>query len=132
MRNKIVTALAVLAFSFTLLTPAFAGGQLTNQKAYAAIAQAMGGSGNFKRLNIVGVLETQQNVAVADYSVDNLILIRAQNDAITAYAFGSGGGAYRWSGSGKATFVHYNDGNWKMIDLSAGNSVWSGLNILVK
>jgi len=124
-------ALIVVVFFLGLGNTAFAGDQLTNSKAYAGISRFMGGSANFGTLEIIGVLQLQQNVFQADYTVQGMQRRRARNDAVTAYAFGPGGESYVWSGSGSAIFVHYNDGNWRMIRLSAGSTVWTDISVAV-
>jgi hypothetical protein len=90
-------------------------GKLTNQKAKQLISELFKTQPD--NLVVIGVLELSQNVAQADVVITNLLVARPKNDAVTAYAFGPGGGSYRWSGRGKANFVHYNDGRWTLTSL---------------
>jgi len=96
-------------------------GKLTNEKANQLISQLFNKQPD--KLEVIGVMEPSQNVAQADVVITNLLIARPKNDAVTAYAFGPGGGSYLWSGSGKANFVHYNDGRWVLtrLDTEAGS-----------
>jgi hypothetical protein len=90
-------------------------GKLTNEKARQLISQLFNKQPD--KLEVIGVMEPSQNVAQADIVITNLLVARPKNDAVTAYAFGPGGGSYLWSGRGKGNFVHYNDGRWVLTSL---------------
>lgn len=85
-------------------------------------------------VEVQGVLEvSQQNIARADAVVSNVKLQLPKNDAVTAYAFGPGGGTRLWDGRAQLHFVHYNDGGWVLtrIDRDDGR-YWDGLNVVVR
>jgi tetratricopeptide (TPR) repeat protein len=102
--------------------------KLTNEKAHGAILQFMEG-GDPKELKIIGVRELpEQNAAQVDFTVTDWLLKKPQNDAVTAYVFGPGGGTFRWSGPGTAVFVHYNNGTWVLTSVSTSYGTWNNLN----
>lgn len=84
-------------------------------------------------IDVRGVVDIpQQNMARADVMVSNVTLKVPNNDAVTAYAFGPGGGTRLWSGGATAIFTHYNDGRWVMTQLiKAEGGSWDNLNVVV-
>jgi len=87
-------------------------GKLTNDAARQAVAGFFGG-GRFARLDVQGVQEfPQENSARADLYMVNFTYEAPKNDAVTAYAFGPGGGQRTYTGKASAIFAHYNDGRW--------------------
>lgn len=112
-----------------------ADGKLTNENARQAVLQFLGSGCNNPacKVNVQGVLEMpQQNMAKADVVVSNVTLNLPKNDAVTAYAFGRGGGTRLWSGGAAAIFAHYNDGRWVLTQIiKAEGGSWNNLNIVV-
>lgn len=91
-----------------------ADGTLTNPHARQLISEAFNKQPD--KLEVIGVFE-QQNMAQADVVITNLFVSRPKNDAVTAYAFGPGGGSYLWSGRATANFKRYNDGKWVLVNV---------------
>ena len=121
---------AVFAVGFVLSTGVLAD-NLTNGKVHGAVWQFMNGAA--KDLQVVGVREIpQQNAAEADLVIKDWKLERPKNDAVTAYAFGPGGGSFLWSGRGTAGLVRYNDGTWVLKSIVIQPSTWNNLNIVVR
>jgi hypothetical protein len=115
--------------------PAFAADKLTNSSARQALLQFFNCASKNPpcTIEVLGVLEVpQQNTARADVTVLNVTLKVAENDAVTAYAFGRGGGTRLWSGAATAFFSHYNDGRWVLTQIvKAEGGSWEHLNIVV-
>ncbi len=121
-------ALAAILFVLPNNFASAADSKLTNQKAYQAVWQFL--KGHTDKVQVTGVLEVpQQNIAQVDLVISNWLLARPKNDAVTAYAFGPGGGTFNWSGRGKAIFAHYNDGRWVLTQLITEVGTWNDLNI---
>jgi hypothetical protein len=108
-----------------------ADGKLTNEKALQTVLQVLHCSGQCK-MNVIGIQEIpQENSARADIKISNITFERPKNDAVTAYAFGPGGGSYIWSGNAIAVFGHYNDGTWVLRQIVTEVGNWNDLNIVV-
>lgn len=133
-RLGVLCAIIVFTISpFTFLSNSVlaADGTLTNQKAEQAVLQFFKDH-QVEKVEVVGVLELpQQNAAQADLVITNMLVARPKNDAVTAYAFGQGGGTFLWSGRGKAIFMHYNDGRWVFNQLITEVATVDNLNIVV-
>ena len=82
-------------------------------------------------MKVLGVQEIpQQNMAQADIDIANMAFQLPKNDAVTAYAFGPGGGITKWSGHATAIFGRYNDGRWILRSISIpGMALYDNLNI---
>jgi hypothetical protein len=63
---------------------------------------------------------------MVDFTVKDLVYNLPKNDAVTAYAFGPGGGTRTYTGPLQAAFKHYNDGRWILVSVTG-----SGLNLTV-
>jgi hypothetical protein len=108
-----------------------ADGKLTNEKALQTVAQVLHCYGACK-MRVIGVQEVpQQNMAQADVEISNITFKIPKNDAVTAYAFGPGGGTRIWSGHATAIFAHYNDGRWVLRQIICELGNWDNLNIVV-
>lgn len=102
--------------------------KLTNRRAQEALWQYL--KGHADKVDVIGVLEVpQQNAAIADITITKWLLARPKNDAVTAYAFGKGGGTFEWSGQAKAIFIKYNDGRWILKKIETSIGVFDNLNI---
>lgn len=123
-------ALLAVTFSIGLTVSLFvlsnnsvlaADGKLSNQQAKQLISELFNKQPD--KLEVIGVFQPQENVAQADVAITNLAIAIPKNDAVTAYAFGPGGGTRIWSGRGKANFMRYNDGAWVIttLDTDAGS-----------
>ncbi len=113
--------LAVSLFVFSNNSVLAADAKLTNQQAKQLISELFNAQPD--KLEVIGVFQPQENVAQADVAITNLAIAIPKNDAVTAYAFGPGGGTRIWSGRGKANFIRYNDGTWVIttLDTDAGS-----------
>jgi cytochrome c len=113
--------LAVSLFVLSNNSVLAADGKLSNQQAKQLISELFNKQPD--KLEVLGVFQPQENVAQADVAITNLAIAIPKNDAVTAYAFGSGGGTRIWSGRGKANFMRYNDGAWVIttLDTDAGS-----------
>jgi hypothetical protein len=79
---------------------------------------------------VVGVVEIPaQNLARADIVLSNFAWNAPQNDAITAYAMGPGGGRQIFNGRAVAVFVHYTNGRWILLRIETPMGNWENLNI---
>jgi hypothetical protein len=106
--------------------PAHAG-TLTNAMAQRALDHSLPGNG---QKGVVGVVEIPaQNVARADIVLSNFAWNAPQNDAITAYAMGPGGGRQIFNGRAVAVFVHNNNGRWILLRIEKPTGNWENLNI---
>ena len=115
-----------LAFS----TVACAGDKLTNSLAQKAVDKWVPSDG---QKHVVGVVDgPQMGWAQADLQLKNFVYNSPKNDAITAYAFGQGGGRQTYNGAATATFKHYNDGRWILLSITGPGFNFSDLNIEVK
>lgn len=129
--------LSQLLLSFLVYQVVIAGdGKLTNEKVLQTVTQVLPCFGKCK-MKVIGIQElSQDNAAQADIEISNITFERPKNDAVTAYAFGPGGGTYLWSGNATAVFGHYSDGKWvlrQIVTLEGGQVIgtWNNLNIVV-
>lgn len=132
-----VIGISIVASLFVLPNnPVWAAdGKLTKDNARQAVLQFLNCASKNPpcKVNVQGVLEIpQQNMARADVVVSNVTLKLPKNDAVTAYAFGQGGGTRLWSGGATAIFAHYNYGRWVLTQIiKAEGGGWNNLNIVV-
>jgi len=109
--------------------PAHAG-TLTDRMAQRALDQWLPGNG---QKSVVGVVEIPaQSAARADIVLSNFAWMAPQNDAITAYAMGPGGGRQIFNGRGTAVFAHYTDGRWVLVRIETPMGNWENLNIAAR
>jgi hypothetical protein len=105
-------------------------GTLTNELAQKAINQWLLGNG----VKLVqGVHEIPaENAATADVELTNFEWNSPKNDAVTAYAFGPGGGSHVYEGHATAYFLHYTDGRWVLMRVRGPFGTFDDLNISVQ
>lgn len=114
---KKVIVLVVLFAGFNV---AVGADKLTNELAQKALVQW-----DQHVVNVIGVVDLPaQGAATVDFTVKDFILILPKNDAVTAYAFGPGGGQRLWSGQMQAVFKHYNDGRWLLVEVNGAGFGW--------
>jgi hypothetical protein len=128
-----LTVFAVFTTLFALLSSAcLAGGNLTNQKALQAISMQLKCPSPCQ-MKVLGVQEIpSQNTAQADIQITDMRFEIPKNDAVTAYAFGPGGGTEVLSTRATAIFGRYNDGRWVLRTIAfPGRGAYDNLNIEV-
>jgi hypothetical protein len=92
------------------IPPPSTSGQITTEKAQQALNQWIAAAGGGQVSIVGGVRELPaENAAIADLTVTNLTWQSQTNET------------RRYSGAGKATFVHYTDGHWALSKVTVGD-----------
>lgn len=124
---KRIATILILICAGVLSQETLAADKLTNELAQNAIDFWLIGDGT-KR--VIGVMDfPQQSAAQVDIEVTNFVWKSPKNDAVTAYAFGPGGGSNTYNGKMQAVFKHYNDGRWILDSVSGPMGTFANLNI---
>ncbi|HEV2560722.1 MAG TPA: hypothetical protein VGT78_01150 [Rhizomicrobium sp.] len=112
--------------------PAYAqyAGALTNEKAQQAVQEWLAGNGSASVQDVQEV--PAANMAKADVDVSDMAWLSPQNDAVTAYVMGPGGGRHVYSGHLDAIFAHYTDGSWALVRVTGPMGAYENLHVVVQ
>ena len=103
---------------------------LTNGRAQQAVSDWLAGNGSASVQDVQEI--PAQNIAKADVMVSNMRWNAPKNDAITAYAFGPGGGVQTYSGHLDAFFAHYTDGTWALVRVTGPMGSYDNLHFIAR
>jgi hypothetical protein len=126
---KMKLTITILGLVLVTLFAACSKGQLTKEKAQQALSQwksvAQGVPPNRPTSGSAAVGQSQQ----PDIVVEGVQELPQENSAKASLRFNNfeyGSGRFTYSGSGVATFSHYNDGRWVLTKVETSENVWEG------
>jgi hypothetical protein len=128
--RRVALAIGGASIVIALGTGEAAAESLSNAMAQQAVLDWLAGNGSATVEDVQEI--PAANAAKADVTVTDMRWNSPRNDAVTAYAFGPGGGVQVYSGHLDAFFAHYTDGSWALVRVVGPMGSYDNLHFVVR